>query len=81
MIPKTSVTPTRTAGTESLAKYYKCGTIITKRSGETILMNLANDSIDAVLTSFSASLKRFVNIYIKETSSTLPKASANSANI
>lgn len=49
---------------------------------DTIVMNLANDCIEAYLTSFSASLNKLVNIYIKDKSATsFPKASANSAKI
>lgn len=45
-------------------------------------MNLAKEPIEAYLTSFSASLSKFVKIYINETSATsFPKASANSENI
>ncbi len=43
-------------------KYYRCGTMITNFSGETILINFANDSIEADLTSFSASRNKFVKI-------------------
>jgi len=55
---------------------------MTNFSGETILINFESDLIAAVLTSFSESRRRFVNIYIKETSATsLPNDSAKSANI
>lgn len=43
---------------------------------------MAKDEIEAYLTSFSASLNKLVNIWIKDTSATsFPKASANSAKM
>lgn len=43
-----------------------------------MVMNFANEPIEAYLTSFSASLNKLVKIYINETSATsFPKASAN----
>ena len=55
---------------------------MTNFSGETILINFERDLMEAVLTSFSESLRRFVNIQIKETSATsLPNDSARSAKI
>lgn len=56
--------------------------MITSFSGETILMNLAKERMEADLTSFSASLRRLVKIWINETSATsFPNASAKSAKI
>lgn len=55
---------------------------MTNLCADTTLMNFFKEYIDAYLTSFSASLNKFVKIWIKLTSATsLPKASANSANI
>lgn len=61
-MPITWVVPALTWGTESFAKYYKCGTIITNFSGETILINFVRETIEAVLTSFSESLSKLVKI-------------------
>jgi len=78
----TSVTPVLTYGTESFARYCKWGTIITSFSGDSILINFVSDSIDAIRTSFSASRKRFVKIWINDTlSASSPNASAISAKI
>ncbi len=60
--PITSATPFLTAGTESLAIYYKWGTIINNFSEEIDFMNLVKVIIEELLTSFSESLNRFVNI-------------------
>jgi hypothetical protein len=62
IIDITSVTPARTYGTKSFAKYCKCGTIIPSFSGERIFTNFVKDYIEAILTSFSASLSKFVKI-------------------
>jgi len=65
-----------------LAKYYRCGIIMTNFSDETVLINLVKVIIALLLTSFSASLSKLVKIYINDKSATsFPKASANSAKI